>query len=83
MQSTSHTEGAVRLFPAKDAVLRGLDRRPRASDHHAVVVLRDEDKPVMQVLNLPWVDAGTKRAVNWLPSLGELLEKTQTGVKNE
>jgi hypothetical protein len=40
-------------------------------------------QPVMEVLNLPWVDAGTKRAVNWSPSLGELLEKTQAGVKNE
>ncbi|MDD2880587.1 MAG: AAA family ATPase [Rhodoferax sp.] len=44
VQSTSQTEGAVRLLPAKDAMLRELDGRTRASVHHAVVVLRDEDK---------------------------------------
>jgi len=44
VQSTSQTEGAVHLLPAKDAVLRELDARTRASVHHAVVVLRDEDK---------------------------------------
>ena len=44
VQSTSQTEGVVRLLPAKDAVLRELDGRTRASVHHAVVVLRDEDK---------------------------------------
>jgi hypothetical protein len=38
-------------------------------------------QPVMQVLNLPWVDAGTKRAANWSPSLSELLENTQAGAK--
>jgi len=35
------------------------------------------------VLNLDWVDAGTKRAVNWSPSLNELLDKTQAGIKPE
>jgi hypothetical protein len=44
VQSTSQTEGAVCLLPAKDAVLRELDVGTRASVHHAVVVLRDEDK---------------------------------------
>lgn len=44
VQSTSHTEGSVCLLPAKDAVLRELDMRTRVSVHHAVVVLRDEDK---------------------------------------
>jgi hypothetical protein len=44
VQSTSQTEGSVCLLPAKDAVLRDLDVRTRASVHHAVVVLRDEDK---------------------------------------
>jgi hypothetical protein len=37
----------------------------------------------MQVLNLAWVDAGTKRAANWSPSLSELLDKAQTGVGHE
>jgi len=40
-------------------------------------------QPVMQVLNLDWVDAGTKRCVNWSRSLSELLDKTQAGVKHE
>ena len=44
VQSTAHTEGVLRLLPAKDAVLRELDGPTRASVHHAVVVLRDEDK---------------------------------------
>jgi hypothetical protein len=44
VQSTSQTEGSVCLLPAKDTVLRELDMRTRASVHHAVVVLRDEDK---------------------------------------
>ena len=37
-------EGAVRLLPAREAPLRELDAQSRASVHHAVVVLRDEDK---------------------------------------
>ncbi len=40
-------------------------------------------QPVMQVLNLDWVDAGTKRSVDWSPSLSELLVKTQAGMKRE
>jgi hypothetical protein len=45
VQSTAPTEGAVSLLPAKESTLRELDNRTRASVQHAVVVLRDEDKP--------------------------------------
>ncbi|HOE41916.1 MAG TPA: AAA family ATPase [Rhodoferax sp.] len=45
VQSTSQTEGLVSLLPARDTALRELDNRTRASVQHAVVVLRDEDKP--------------------------------------
>ena len=34
----------MNLLAAKDAALRELDIRTRASVHHAVMVLRDEDK---------------------------------------
>ena len=44
VQSASSRDGLVRLLPAKDAALRDLDAQTRASVHHAVVVLRDEDK---------------------------------------
>lgn len=44
VQSASLREGAVSLLPAREAALRELDTRTRASVHHAVVVLRDEDK---------------------------------------
>jgi hypothetical protein len=44
VQPASSHEGEVLLLPAKEAVLRELDERSRASTHHAVVVLRDEDK---------------------------------------
>ncbi|MBC7610569.1 MAG: AAA family ATPase [Polaromonas sp.] len=44
VKSASIEEGEVRLLPAKDAVLRELDARTKASVNHAVVVLRDEDK---------------------------------------
>ncbi len=44
VQSASQHEGSVSLLAAKDAALRELDTRTRASVHHAVVVLRDEDK---------------------------------------
>ena len=37
--------GAVQLLASKDSTLRDLDARTRASVHHAVIVLRDEDKP--------------------------------------
>jgi AAA domain/Ankyrin repeats (many copies) len=44
VQSASQQQGAVSLLAAKDAALRELDTRTRGSVHHAVVVLRDEDK---------------------------------------
>lgn len=40
-------------------------------------------QPVMRVLNLDWVDAGTKRSDVWSPSLSELLAKTQADIKRE
>ncbi len=49
VQSASPLEGAVRLLPAREAGLRELDARTRASVHHAVVVLRDEDKAAARV----------------------------------
>lgn len=44
VQSASQREGSVSLLPAREPDLRALDARTRASVHHAVVVLRDEDK---------------------------------------
>ena len=44
VQSASTQDGSVSLLPAREAALRELDARTRASIHHAVVVLRDEDK---------------------------------------
>jgi hypothetical protein len=44
VQSASQLQGSVSLLAAKDAAFRELDTRTRASVHHAVVVLRDEDK---------------------------------------
>ncbi len=44
VHSASPLEGAVSLLPAREPALRELDARTRASVHHAVVVLRDEDK---------------------------------------
>ena len=44
VQSASLQDGTVRLLPAREATLRELDARTRASARHAVVVLRDEDK---------------------------------------
>lgn len=49
-------DGAVRLLPAKDALLRDLDTKTRASARHAVIVLREEDKAAArQVLHTPLV----------------------------
>ncbi len=45
VQSASSQAGSVQLLPAREATLRELNLRTRASVHHAVVVLRDEDKP--------------------------------------
>ncbi len=44
VRSASLRAGEVRLLPAREAAMRELDARTRASVHHAVVVLRDEDK---------------------------------------
>ena len=49
VQSASPMEGEVQLLPARDGALRELDLRTRASVRHAVVVLRDEDKPAARV----------------------------------
>ena len=45
VHSSSSEPGEVTLIQAKDAVLRQLDAATRASARHAVIVLRDEDKP--------------------------------------
>jgi ATP-dependent exoDNAse (exonuclease V) beta subunit len=45
VKSASSQDGQVRLVPARTATLRELDTQTRASVHHAVIVLRDEDKP--------------------------------------
>ena len=45
VHSTSSELGDVTLIQAKDAALRQLDAATRASARHAVIVLRDEDKP--------------------------------------
>ena len=45
VDSASSQDGQVRLLPARTAALRELDTQTRASVHHAVIVLRDEDKP--------------------------------------
>jgi hypothetical protein len=44
VQSASSRDGLVKLIPTKEAALREMDAQSRASVHHAVVVLRDEDK---------------------------------------
>jgi hypothetical protein len=41
----SDKPGSVQLVAGKEATLRELDARSRASVSHAVIVLRDEDKP--------------------------------------
>ena len=45
VHSTSGEPGDVTLIQAKDAALKQLDAATRASARHAVIVLRDEDKP--------------------------------------
>jgi hypothetical protein len=45
VRSTATDVGEVRLLQAKEATLRQLDAASRASVRHAVIVLRDEDKP--------------------------------------
>ncbi len=44
VQAAADETGQVRLLPDKEAVLRELDQRTRASTQFAVLVLRDEDK---------------------------------------
>ncbi len=44
VQSASQQQGTVTLVAAKESVLRDIDTRTRNSVHHAVVVLRDDDK---------------------------------------
>ena len=44
VQSASGQAGDVRLLSSKDAVVKQLDSVSHASVHHAVIVLRDEDK---------------------------------------
>lgn len=44
VHSASGEPGEVRLLAAKDATIKQLDLATRASVHHAVIVLRDEDK---------------------------------------
>jgi hypothetical protein len=45
VRSTSAVAGEVRLLDAKDKTLAQLDAATRQSARHAVIVLRDEDKP--------------------------------------
>lgn len=44
VQSASSHDGQARPLPTEDTALRELDVQTPASVHHAVVVLRDEDK---------------------------------------
>lgn len=56
VQAAADEAGQVRLLPDKDAVLRELDQRTRASTQFAVLVLRDEDKAAArQVFRTPLV----------------------------
>ena len=56
VQSTSPEPGQVRLLDAKDKTLAQLDAATRQSARHAVIVLRDEDKPAArQAFHTPLV----------------------------
>ncbi|MFM2055766.1 MAG: hypothetical protein RLY71_151 [Pseudomonadota bacterium] len=56
VQPATTEEGAARLMPARDNLLRELDTKTRASARHAVIVLREEDKAAArQVLHTPLV----------------------------
>lgn len=56
VRSTSVVTGEVRLLDAKDRTLAQLDAATRQSARHAVIVLRDEDKPAArQVFHTPLV----------------------------
>ena len=45
VRSTAAEAGAVLLIAAKDAAVKALDAATRQSAQHAVIVLRDDDKP--------------------------------------
>ena len=56
VRSTSAVAGEVRLLAAKDKALAQLDAATRQSARHAVIVLRDEDKPAAhQAFHTPLV----------------------------
>ena len=56
VRSTSAVAGEVRLLDAKDKALAQLDAATRQSARHAVLVLRDEDKPAArQAFHTPLV----------------------------
>lgn len=56
VRSTSAVAGEVRLLDAKDKTLARLDEATRQSVRHAVIVLRDEDKPAArQAFHTPLV----------------------------
>jgi hypothetical protein len=56
VRSTSAEAGEVRLLDAKDKTLAQLDAATRQSARHAVIVLRDEDKPAArQAFHTPLV----------------------------
>ncbi len=56
VRSTSAVAGEARLLDAKDKTLAQLDAATRQSARHAVIVLRDEDKPAArQAFHTPLV----------------------------
>lgn len=56
VRSTSAVAGEVRVLDAKDKTLAQLDAATRQSARHAVIVLRDEDKPAArQAFHTPLV----------------------------
>lgn len=56
VRSTSAVAGEVRLLDARDKTLAQLDAATRQSAQHAVIVLRDEDKPAArQAFHTPLV----------------------------
>ena len=56
VRSTSAVAGEVRLFDAKEKTVSQLDAATRQSARHAVIVLRDEDKPAArQAFHTPLV----------------------------
>ena len=56
VRSTSAVAGEVRLLDAKEKTLAQLDAATRQSARHAVIVLRDEDKPAAhQAFHTPLV----------------------------